>query len=114
MNFKVGDIVICHGWDPVEGKRGFIEEIIRDSFENRTGRFWLARYSVYGFTKSEFPSGGSFYYGDFVEDNLESTKEVMTVEKLENFKDMEPDNKGIRKDMDIVIKNLGRESGRNE
>jgi hypothetical protein len=112
---KVGDIVICHGWKPTENKKGFIEEIVTDPHQSFNKLAYSGRYSVYGLEPVKFSSGKpSYYYGDFNGDTLEVTGDFMTKEDLEKYKLNEPDNLGIKHDMDIVIKNLGRTSGRNE
>lgn len=109
-NFKVGDIVICHGRESIEGRKGFIEEVIVDA----GGRFKpFGKFSIYGLEYATFLSDESLYFGDFNGDDLEPTGESMTVETLEQYKKKEPHNKGLIKDIDIVKQNLGRTSGRN-
>lgn len=114
---KVGDIVICHSWKPTENKKGFIEEIIGmpdPEFKDRNSRRSSGRFSVYGLEPAKFSSDTSYYYGDFIGEDLEPTGDKMTKEDLEKYKLNEPDNLGIKHDIDLVIKNLGRSSGRNE
>lgn len=115
MTLKVGDVVICHDWQPVENKKGFIEEIIVDP----TGKSnWKAegQYSIYGLEEVEFTSGKSFYFGDFLGEHLDKTGETMSKLDLEKLKwKLNPEeNKGFIHDIDKVVKNLGREKGRNE
>lgn len=109
---KVGDIVICHGWDKTENKKGFIEEIVSNSDDWRGGLF-----SIYGLEPTMFVSGNlSYYYGDHVGNKLEATGEKMNEAKLLEYKvklSMNNEN-GHIEDIDKVIKNLGRSSGRNE
>ncbi len=112
---KVGDVVICHGWKPTENKKGFIEEIIIDpSGQPR----WKAKgqYSVYGLEQAEFTSGKSYYFGDYLGEDLEPTGESMSKLDLEKLKWEldEKNDKGFLNDIDKVVKNLGRERGRNE
>lgn len=114
MTFKVGDIVICHDWEPTEGKKGFIEEIVVDP--NPRGSFKkYGQFSVYGLEPATFvTSQPDLYYGDYIGENLKATGETMTKEKLIEWQKQEPNNKGIARDVQMVIANLGRESGRNE
>jgi len=57
---KVGDIVICHGWPPTEGKKGFIDEI------NKAGQF-----SIFGFEEINFRGPGSkLFYGEYSKEDL--------------------------------------------
>lgn len=114
--FHVGDMVICHGYEKCEGKKGFIEEIITDPQQRfGSGRFYSGKYSIYGLEAVKWFTGSdSHYYGDFLGENLEPTGDMMSTEDLEKFKQKEPNNKGLQKDIDIVIANLGRKSGRND
>lgn len=114
--FKVGDIVICHSGTRSDGKRGFVEEIVRDSYRN-----WQASYSIYGlepvkFDKYQDSHPSDYYFGDHVEDELGVTGESMTLGQLQEFRQklVIPQGDGFAKDIDIVIKNLGKASGRNE
>ena len=70
---KVGDLVICHGWPPTEGKKGFIDEI------NQLGQF-----SIFGFEKINFRGSGSkLFYGEYFKENLELTGLKFDKQKLE-------------------------------
>jgi len=111
QNLAVGDIVVCHGWNKTEGKLGFIEEII----VNSGGKFKATgQFSVYGLEFATFQdSRPSRYFGDNLGYQLEPNGDKMTKERLEKYAKVEPNNKGIQKDIEIVIKNLGRTSGRN-
>ena len=114
MTLKVGDIVICHGWDTVEGLKGFIEEIVSDPAIERSGMIWTGTYSIYGLEKGHFVSGDKYYFGDFLGANLEETNESMTVEDLVKIAKKDPENKMLQLDIPIIVKNLGREMGKNE
>lgn len=115
--FKVGDIVICHSYGRSNGKKGFVEEIVRDGHPNR-GTSFRALYSIYGFEQvklfeSDPVHTGDYYFGDHIESELEWTGEVMTVEALREYRKRLGDG-GFADDVDIVIKNLGRQEGRNQ
>lgn len=110
---KVGDIVICHDWKPIEGKKGFIEEILDDPYTSWNKLRETGCYSIYGLEKAHFSTADSYYFGDCIGNTLVPTGKSMTVEDLEKYKTLEPNNKGINRDIDIVIINLGRSSGRN-
>ena len=110
---KVGDIVICHDYKSIEGKKGFIEEIIDDPNTSWNKLRETGCYSVYGLEKAHFSIGDSYYFGDCIGDTLEPTGKSMTLKDLEKYKTNESNNKGMSHDIDIVIKNLGRSSGRN-
>lgn len=115
--FKIGDVVICHSGGRSNGKKGFVEEIVRDNNPNH-GTAFSALYSIYGFEqvklfKSDPESIGDYYFGDHIESELEYTGESMTVEQLINYRKNLGDT-GFANDIDIVIKNLGRKEGRNE
>jgi len=114
--FKVGDVVIIHSSGKSNGKKGFIEEIVRDKRDN-LGTAFGALYSIYGFEQvklyaSDPASVGDFYFGDHLESELEWTGEIMTVEALREYR--KKLTGGFANDIDIVIVNLGREEGRNK
>ena len=75
MTLKVGSIVICHGWDVVDGKKGFIEEIVSDPAIEHSGMIWTGRYSVYGLEKAQFSTMDKFYFGDFLGAELDETNQ---------------------------------------
>ncbi len=114
MTLKVGSIVICHGWDEVEGKKGFIEEVISDPALGKTGLIWSGRYSIYGLEEVDFDSGAKYYFGSFLGADLEETNEAMSVKDLEQFLEQNTTDKLLQKDIPIIIQNLGRETGMNE
>ncbi len=114
MTLKVGSIVICHGWDLVEGKKGFIEEIVSNPSIRGSGAIWSGKYSVYGLEEGNFSGMDKFYFGDFLGVNLEETKQTMTVDDLKKLPMKDPENKMLEQDIQIIIKNLGREMGKNE
>lgn len=114
MTLRVGDIVICHGYDVVEGMRGFVEEIVSDPALDKKGMIWTGRYSVYGLEAVEFSAGCRHYFGDFLGANLEETGVKMSVKDLEQFSTVDSTDKMLQQDIPIVINNLGRESGRNK
>lgn len=114
MTLKVGSIIICHGWDEVEGKKGFIEEIISDPALGKTGIIWSGRYSIYGLEEVDFDSGAKYYFGSFLGADLEETNEAMSIKDLEQFLEQNVSDKMLHKDIPTIIKNLGRETGRNE
>jgi len=111
---KVGDIVVVHGWDLCEGKRGFIESIVSNPKLQRNGIIWTGRYSVYGLEDGNFESGNKYYFGNFLGARLDETGKSMTQEDLEKYQQDHPDDKILEEDIPVVIKNLGRELGRNE
>jgi len=111
---RVGDIVICHGWDVCEGMKGFIDCIVSDPKLQRNGIIWTGRYSVYGLEDGNFEKTHKHYFGDFLGANLDETGESMTVEDLEKLPMKDPENKMLEQDIQIIIKNLGREMGKNE
>ncbi len=113
MTLKVGSIVICHGWTPIEGLKGFIEEIISDPEIQHTGMIWSGKYSVYGLEKGHFTTTDKYYFGLFLGVHLDETGQSMSVEDLEKFADIDPENKMLQQDIPIIIKNLGRELGKN-
>ena len=107
-NLKVGDIVIVHGDVKTEGDKAFIEEIIRDPQPNLKGFLEYGKYSIYGF-KRKYHDSASRYYGDYIGYQLEPVPEGhMTEMLLNDFAKEEPNNKGLQKDIETVIKNLGR------
>ena len=116
-NLAVGDIVIIYDGTEKSGSKAFIEEIVRDPDE-RTGLLWQhGKYSLYGFLNEKLTydtTTTSRYFGDYLGYTLEPTGTRMTVELLEEYAQIEPKNKGIRRDIEVVKKNLGRKSGRNE
>ena len=114
MTLRVGDIVICHGWDVCEGMKGFIDCIVSDPKLQRSGIIWTGRYSVYGLEDGNFEKTHKYYFGDFLGARLEETGKSMTVEDLEKYKIQHFDDKMLEEDIPIVIKNLGREMGKNE
>lgn len=110
---QVGDIVICHGYKPTEKKLGFVEEIIYGGDPRNKYRAGDARYSIYGLTPANFQySQSSLYFGDYLASDLETTGDTMTVDGILDYAG-KTDSKGIKHDMEIVLKNLGRSSGRN-
>ena len=114
MTLKVGDIVICHGYEICEGKKGFVEEIVADPAMNKKGMIWTGRYSVYGLVPVEFSAGCRYYFGDFLGANLEETGMTMTVKDLKEFSANDTSDKMLQDDIPIILDNLGRESGRNK
>lgn len=115
--FKVGDVVVIHSKGKSNGKKGFIEEIVRDNHPEH-GTAFGALYSIYGFEQvklyeSDPANVGDYYFGDHLESELEWTGEVMTVEALREYRKKLGDG-GFANDIDIVIVNLGREEGRNQ
>lgn len=75
---------------------------------------WSGSYSVYGLVPAEFDSGNRYYFGDFTGSNLEETGVAMTVKDLEEFSTTDSTDKILQDDIPVIIKNLGRASGRNE
>lgn len=114
MTLKVGDIIICHNWDEVEGKKGFIEEIISDPKLHKSGKVWTGRFAVYGIEEADFDTINTLYFGDFFGADLEETGESMTEQDLKNYMNIDPEDKMMQQDIPIMIKNLGRELGKNE
>lgn len=114
ITLKVGDIVICHGWDVCENMKGFIESIVSDPKLQRNGIIWTGRYSVYGLEDGNFEKSNKHYFGDFLGARLEETGKSMSVENLEKYKQVHTDDAMTQEDIPIIIKNLGREKGRNE
>ena len=116
-NLKVGDLVVIRDGTEKNGSKGFIEEIVRDPDE-RSGLLWHhGKYSIYGFLNKKLTYDTfttNRYFGDYLGYQLEPTGATMTVELLEEYAQIDPKNKGIRRDIEIVKKNLGRKSGRNE
>ena len=118
--FKVGDVVICHSRTRSNDKKGFIEEIIDDPNTSWNRLRESGMYSIYGLTQEKFnkydePHVGDYYFGDHLGSELEAAGESMTVEQLKEFRKklVTPEGDGFAKDIDIVIKNLGRTEGRN-
>jgi len=112
-SFRVGDIVITN--DEQTERTGFVEEIIIDPSDtyiikpHRQGKF-----SLYCLNKDEYVNGSRFYIGDTMGDSMRATGEVVTGEMLQSIIDLVPENKGIARDFPIVIRNIGRKSGRNQ
>jgi hypothetical protein len=111
---KVGDIVICHGWDVCEGMKGFIDCIVSDPRLERNGIIWTGRYSVYGLEDGNFEKAHKHYFGDFLGAKLEETGKSMSVEDLEKYKVKHSDDKMLEEEIAIIVRNLGREKGKNE
>jgi len=110
-NLAVGDLVLILDGSDLMGSKGFVEEIVRDPDE-RTGLLWHhGKYSIYGFLTE--PTETNRYFGDHLGYQLEPTGAKMTVELLEEYAKTEPNNLGIRRDIEKVKANLGRTSGRN-
>jgi len=114
MVLKVGDIVIVHGWDVCEVMKGFIESIVSDPKYHRNGIIWTGRYSIYGLEDGNFEKTHKHYFGDFLGARLDETGKSMTVDDLEKYKEQHSDDKMLEQEIPIIIKNLGREMGRNE
>jgi len=114
LTLKVGSIVICHGLDIVEGLKGFIEEIVSDPVVEHSGLIWTGKYSIYGLEKGHFSTTDRYYFGDFLGADLEETDTSMSVQDLEKFAKTDPENKMLQQDIPIIIKNLGRDMGKNE
>lgn len=111
----VGDIVISYCEGSTFGKKGFVEEIVRDPDE-RTGLLWHhGKYSIYGLEPLEALSGNHHYYGDHLGYQLEFTGKQMTRNMLREWTArVGTGNMGIQQDVKIVLKNLGRRNGRNQ
>ena len=112
----VGDVVICHDWQPTNNKLGFVEEIIIDPNQDSWNKLQASgKYSIYGLNQAKFSATGeSFYYGDFMGKSLVNTGRKLTVADLEKYLQDKPiTDKGIRQDVAKVIRNLGRTSERN-
>jgi len=77
--------------------------------------FYLwSRYSIYGLEDGDFSTTFKNYFGDFLGAKLEETGKSMTKEDLEKYMTDHPKDKMLEEDIPIIIKNLGREKGRNE
>lgn len=93
---KVGDIVICHGWPPTEGKKGFIDEI------NQFGQF-----SIFGFQEIDVPVGSKLFYGEYFKDEIESYQ-GLTLDKnkledhLNKFVRAKKDIKKIKDEFELI------------
>lgn len=94
--------------------KGFIESIVSDPKLERSGIIWTGRYSVYGLEDGNFEKSHKHYFGDFLGARLDETGKSMSVEDLEEYKQKHSDDKMLEEDIPIIIKNLGREMGRNE
>lgn len=117
MKLKVGDIVKCNcKRDKCYSQLGFVEEIIRESNPNDKSLFGQGKYSIYGFQPAYFSSSpkydGDYYYGDHLESDLQPTGETVKLGQLMILK--EKLHGGFKDDIDIVVRNFGRESGRNK
>lgn len=106
--------MITHGWDVCDGMKGFIECIVSDPKLQRNGIIWTGRYSVYGLEDGDFEKTHKHYFGDFLGARLQETGKSMTKEDLEKYMANHPTDKMLEEDIPIVIKNLGREKGKNE
>ncbi len=119
-NFVVGEIVnVKHHMGVIV--KGFIEEII-SAPHKPFNEYHSGRFSIYCFTRNPYDikynsevRPGNFYLGDHIGADLETTGEMITIEKLEEYKKTHfKDAPGFAKDIDIVIANLGRTKGRNQ
>jgi len=113
MSFKVGDIVLVKEYET----EAFVEEILLSVGEGITTRQkQYGKYSLYAINPTrEIHRQGDWYIGDHLGDEIQSTGTTMTKNDLINYKfEHFQDLGGFADDMDIVIKNLGRSSGRNE
>ncbi len=123
-NLEVGDVVVCEGWERCVGKLGFVEEIVMQPDHTKTGTFYAGTYSIYGLepeNKLKYSTDDveeKFrkmpYFGDFKGHQLNATGKKMTTKQIMEYAEKFSHNKGVQKDMKIVIANLGRKSGRNE
>jgi hypothetical protein len=122
--FRVGDIIICHTGRGTrsDGRKGFVEEILHD---NDSESNIVASYSIYGFDpvkfdpKRNYNDVADYHYGEISETHLEKTGESMTVRQLMEYQNVLFDPAinggwGWGKDINIVIRNLGRKGGTNE
>jgi len=112
LNFKVGDVVIVKETNT----KAFVEEIVFSVGEGVTVRQRnFGKYSLYAIEPTrEIKTQGDWYIGDHLGDDISSTDEVMTKNDLMNYKNEHfQDLGGFAKDIDIIIKNLGRSSGKN-
>lgn len=110
INFSVGEIVIVKE----NGKKAFVEEIILTPYVDGVTRRQKqhGKYSLYALEPTkEILHDGDWYIGDTLGDEIETTGDVMTVEQLREYQ--KKFKGGFAKDFDVVIKNLGRSSGRN-
>lgn len=108
--------MICHSGGRSNGKKGFVEEIVRDNKENYSITTF-AVYSIFGLEpvkmdESRPSHSGDYWFGDHLERELEFTGESMTVESLREYRKKLGDSR-FADDIDKVIVNFGRESGRN-
>lgn len=113
MNFKVGDVVIVKESDT----KAFVEEIILSVGDGVTVRQKkYGKYSLYAIEPTgEIKRQGDWFIGDHLGDDISATDQAMTKNDLMNYKNEHfQDLGGFAKDIDIVIKNLGREKGKNE
>ena len=112
MTVKVGDVVIVNE----SNTKAFVEEIVLAVGEGVTVRQkQYGKYSLYAIEPTrEIKTQGDWYIGDHLGDDISSTDEVMTKNDLMNYKNEHfQDLGGFAKDIDIIIKNLGRTSGKN-
>ncbi len=111
INFSVGEIVTVKE----NGKKAFVEEIILTPYVDGVTRRQKehGKYSLYALEPTrEILHDGDWYIGDTLGDDIETTGDVMTVEQLREYQ--RKFTGGFAKDFDVVIKNLGRSSGKNE
>jgi len=114
MTLKVGDIVIVKE----HNTRAFVEEIIFqagvDGVTSRQKKY--GKYSLYALEPTrEIKRQGDWYIGEHLGDELHYTPNTMSKNDLMNYKNEHfQDLGGFANDIDIVIKNLGRNEGRND
>jgi len=112
MSFKVGEIVLVKEYET----EAFVEEIIFSVGQGVTVRQKQhGKYSLYAINPTrEIRRQGDWYIGDHLGDEIQSTGLMMTKNDLMNYKNEHfQDMGGFAKDIDIVMKNLGRTSGKN-
>ncbi len=113
-NLCVGDVVLCHGHAPTEDKLGFVEEIICEPI-SRPGFFYEGMYSIYGLQERKDHSVSmDYYFGDYRRSDLEFRNKKMTVDDLMRYSHKFKENRGVMRDIALVIVNLGRKQFRNE
>lgn len=114
ISFKVGDCVVLTevGY---EGRTGFIEEILITPDPLNPRKDWReGKFSIFSLNKDEYINGSKFYIGDTFGYNMTETGDVVTEDMLRSIMSVVPNNLGIARDFPVVIKNLGRERGKNE